>query len=372
MSTFTEDISMMARALELARRGLYTTDPNPRVGCVIVKGGNIIGEGWHQRAGEPHAEIMAINACNDKTQLAGATVYVTLEPCSHHGKTPPCATALVEAAVGRVVIAMSDPNPEVGGKGIAALRDAGIPLAVGLMESEAKAINPGFVCRMQRQRPYIRVKLAASLDGRTALDNGESKWITEAAARDDVQRWRARSSAVLTGISTVLHDDPSLNVRLKDAERQPLRIVLDSKLRMPATARMLSLSGDTLVITTEVVTTNEQHKRAQKLRNAGAELLFISQSPTMVYLEQLMEQLAIREINELHVEAGATLCGVLLRAKLVDELVLYLAPHLMGASARGMFNFPALESMAERIKLDIQDVRAVGRDWRFICRIEHN
>ena len=246
--TFTDtDARHMARALELARRGLYTTDPNPRVGCVVVKDGKIVGEGFHARAGEPHAEINAVRAAG--AAACGATVYLTLEPCCHHGKTPPCTQALIAAGMARVVAAMQDPNPRVAGQGFAELKQAGIGAAYGLMQSEAEVLNPGFISRMQRGRPFVRVKLAASLDGRTAMANGGSRWITGEPARADVQHWRARSSAVLTGIGTVLADDPSLNVRAFDVGRQPLRVVLDSQLRMSPKAKMLALPGATLVVT---------------------------------------------------------------------------------------------------------------------------
>ncbi len=364
MITTAEDSQMMARALELARRGMYSTDPNPRVGCVIANDGKIVGEGWHEKAGEPHAEIQALDNV-EQSKRGGATVYITLEPCCHQGKTPPCTHALKKAGVGRVVAAMADPNPEVKGQGIAELEHAGIPVQVGLMETEARALNPGFISRMERGRPYVRIKLATSFDGRTALADGESKWITEPAAREDVQHWRARSSAILTGVSTVLMDDPSLNVRLSGVEcKQPLRVVLDSTLRMPPTAQMLRLAGKTLVVTMA-----DDGEQAQKLTAAGAEILFLDAKSKAINLESLMTQLASREINELHIEAGATLCGAFLRAGLVDELVLYMAPHIMGSHARGMFNFPSLESMADRIRLETQDVRAVGTDWRFVCKV---
>ena len=262
---FTDtDARHMARALELARRGLYTTDPNPRVGCVIAKDGKIVGEGFHARAGEPHAEINALRAAGAAAR--GATVYLTLEPCCHHGKTPPCTEALIAAGVARVVAAMQDPNPRVAGQGFAELKQAGIGNASGLMQSEAEVLNPGFISRMQRGRPFVRVKLAASLDGRTALANGESKWITGEPARADVQHWRARSSAILTGIGTVLADDPSLNVRAFDVGRQPLRVVLDSQLQMSPKAKMLALPGATLV-----VTASNDAARAEALRQAGAD-----------------------------------------------------------------------------------------------------
>lgn len=355
------DAGYMGRALMLARRGLYTTDPNPRVGCVVVRDGEIVGEGWHERAGEAHAEIHALRAAGKRAR--GATAYVTLEPCSHHGRTPPCADALIEAGVARVVAAMEDPNPEVAGTGLRRLREAGIETGVGVLEDEARALNPGFISRMQRQRPFVRVKLATSMDGRTAMASGESKWITGEAARRDVQRWRARSSAIMTGVGTVVADDPSLNVRAFDIGRQPLRVVIDANLSMPADAHMLSLEGGTLV-----VTASDDADRSEELVNAGAEVLCLSSGVNTVDLDRLLHHLALRGINEILVEAGATTCGGLLRAGLVDELVLYMAPHIMGHEARGMFYLPGLNEMAQRQRLVIEDVRAVGEDWRIIAR----
>ena len=358
-----DDVRHMARALQLAKRGLYTTDPNPRVGCVIVRDGLVVGEGWHRCAGEPHAEIHALAAAG--SQARGATAYVTLEPCCHHGRTPPCSAALVRAGITRVVAAMPDPNPRVARQGIADLEKAGIRVDIGLLQAESERLNPGFISRMTRGRPYLRVKLAASLDGRTALANGESKWITGEAARADVQRLRARSSAILTGIGTVLADDPSLTVRDLDIDRQPLRVVVDPQLRMRPAARMLTLPGATLVVTSA-----EQANNAAALRAAGAEVFCLPVVPDRMNLKLLLEHLAAREVNEVLVEAGATLCGELLRAGLVDELVLYLAPHLLGSGARGLFNIPGLEDMADRIALDIQDVRAIGKDWRITAKLE--
>ncbi|MEJ2106676.1 MAG: bifunctional diaminohydroxyphosphoribosylaminopyrimidine deaminase/5-amino-6-(5-phosphoribosylamino)uracil reductase RibD [Acidiferrobacteraceae bacterium] len=351
------DARYMGRALMLARRGLYTTEPNPRVGCVLVRDGEIVGEGWHERAGEPHAEINALRAAGERAR--GATAYVSLEPCSHHGRTPPCADALIEAGVVRVVAAMQDPNPQVAGQGLERLRVAGIEASSPLMEGEARRINPGFVSRMRRQRPYVRVKLAVSLDGRTAMANGESKWITGEAARRDVQRLRAQSSAILTGVGTVVADDPSLNVRAFDIGRQPLRVVVGANLSTPADARLLSLEGETLI-----VTASEDADRAEELVNAGAEVLCLSSGVNSVDLHALFAHLAAREINEVLVEAGATTCGGLLAAGLVDELVVYLAPHVMGHQGRGMFFLPGLNEMAQRMQLTIEDVRAVGEDWR--------
>ena len=361
MSFTTTDARYMARALALARRGLYTTDPNPRVGCVVVRDEKVVGEGFHERAGQPHAEVIALRAAGDRAR--GATVYLTLEPCCHHGKTPPCTDALIGAGVARVVAAMSDPNPRVAGKGFAALTQAQITSESGLMQPDAEALNPGFLRRMQQGRPFVRVKLAASLDGRTALANGESKWITGEPARADVQHWRARSSAMLTGIGTVLADDPSLNVRAFEIGRQPLRVVLDSQLRMSPKAKMLALPGTTLV-----VTASNDAARAAALRQAGAEVQVLADKGR-VDLAALMRMLAAREANEILVEAGATLSGALLEAGLVDELVLYQAPYLLGDAGRGLFRLANLTQMAARPALEIKDMRAIGQDWRLVARI---
>jgi diaminohydroxyphosphoribosylaminopyrimidine deaminase / 5-amino-6-(5-phosphoribosylamino)uracil reductase len=358
----TDDVRHMARALQLAQRGLYTTDPNPRVGCVIVRDGRVVGEGWHRRAGEPHAEVHALAEAGEQARTA--TAYVTLEPCCHHGRTPPCSEALIKAGIARVVAAMPDPNPCVASQGVAALERAGIRVDIGLLQADSERLNPGFISRMTRGRPYLRMKLAASLDGRTALANGVSQWITGQSARTDVQRLRARSSAILTGIGTVLADDPSLTVRDFDIGRQPLRVVLDPQRRMPPEARMLGLPGKTLLIIGK-----DHVSESAALRAAGAEVFGMPVSMQRINLRQLLEELANRDLNEVLVEAGATLCGELLHAGLVDELVLYLAPHLLGSSARGLFNIPELASMDERIALDIQDVRAVGKDWRVTAKI---
>jgi diaminohydroxyphosphoribosylaminopyrimidine deaminase / 5-amino-6-(5-phosphoribosylamino)uracil reductase len=291
-------------------------------------------------------------------------VYLTLEPCCHQGRTPPCTQALIQAGVKRVVAAMRDPNPQVAGKGFKELESHGIRVDAGLMESEAAALNPGFVSRMKRGRPYVRVKLAASLDGRTAMADGESKWITGEAARADVQKWRARSSAVLTGVSTVLADDPALDVRDMSIGRQPLRVVLDSRLRMPPAARMLRGDGKTLV-----VTASEDVALTDALKHAGAEVALLSTERKTVDLDALMRHLAWLEVNEVLVEAGATLCGALLRADLVDEVVLYYAPHLMGSHERGMFALPPLTRMADRVNLEVTDVRPFGKDWRVMARV---
>ena len=348
----------MQHALRLAQKGLYTTDPNPRVGCVIVKNGNIVGEGWHEKAGEPHAEVLALRQAGENAK--GATAYVTLEPCSHTGKTPPCADALVQAKVGCVVVAMQDPNPLVSGQGLKRLRDNGIEVESGLMEAQARALNPGFVKRMETGLPYVRVKLAMSLDGRTAMASGESRWISGDAARQDVQFLRARSAAVLTGIGTILSDNPSMNVRLSaedldvDEVRQPLRVVLDSALRFPADAKMLEHEGEVLVLTAS--------KNATE--NAAYQIEQVAEKNGKIDLEAALKLLAEKEINEIHVEAGAVLCGALLQQKLVDEIIIYMAPHIMGDEARGLFSLPGLSEMKNRISLDIQDVRMLAKDMR--------
>lgn len=352
------DTEYMQRALRLAARGLFTTDPNPRVGCVIVRGGAIVGEGWHQRAGEPHAEILALQQAGERA--AGATVYVTLEPCSHHGKTPPCTEALVDAGVSRVVAAMQDPNPSVAGSGFEYLRSRGVAVESGLLEHEARVLNPGFVRRMEQGRPFVRVKLAMSLDGRTAMASGESQWISSEASRMDVQRLRARSSVILTGVDTVIHDDPSMNVRLAADDlgitgevRQPERVVLDSRLRFPADAKMLSLDGRTTVLTT-----------LESAQGLSCDVVRLEPVNGRLELASVMRWLSDQEANEVLVEAGATLCGALLESKLVDEIVVYLAPHIMGGEARGLFDVPGLARMADRIGLAFTDVRHIGEDLR--------
>lgn len=375
----TDDHRWMARALQLAEQGLYTTDPNPRVGCVIVKDGELIGEGAHLKAGEPHAEVHALRMAGE--QARGATAYVTLEPCSHHGKTPPCAEALVKAGVGRVVAAMQDPNPLVAGRGLARLQDVGIDTAHGLLESQARSLNPGFISRMERGRPYVRLKLASSLDGRTAMQSGESQWITGAAARSDVQRLRARSSAVLTGVDTVLMDNASLTVRAaqlglpdaeaeRAAERQPLRVVLDSQLRLPASTAMLSLPGSTLVATAQP----DNQPSAIALSASGAQVLSLPGADGRVDLNALLSWLAQHaQCNELLIECGATLAGSVLSEGLVDELVLYMAPTLLGSSARPLFELP-LDEMAQQYRLQLTDRRQLGDDLRLTlsCRQENN
>ncbi len=359
----------MAQAISLARKGWYSTQPNPRVGCILVSDGRIIAQGWHQFAGQGHAEVNALAQLSDKAQAQGATAYVTLEPCSHFGKTPPCSNALIDAGIKRVVIAMVDPNPLVSGNGVKRLEEHGIEVRSGVLESEAEALNPGFIQRMRHQRPRIRCKMAMSLDGRTAMASGESKWITGAEAREDVQRLRAESSAVLTGIGTVLADDPSMNVRsekyaLDGVLRQPERFVLDTRLRIPLQAKMLNLLGSTRIATAA----NPANAEKQQALSAKGVHVHSFEAEKSVSLTSVMSLMAELQYNDVLLEAGATLTGAMLQAGLVDELIIYMAPHLMGSEARGLFNMPGLETMAQRINLDIQDIRAVGRDFRILAR----
>jgi len=363
------DHGHMARALRLAERGLYSTDPNPRVGCVIVRDGEVVGEGWHERAGQPHAERIALAGAGQTAR--GATAYVTLEPCAHHGRTPPCTQGLIDAGVARVVAAMQDPNPLVAGQGLSRLRDAGIRTDVGLLSAEAEALNPGFLKRMRSGMPFVRCKLAMSLDGRTAMASGESQWITGEASRRDVQRLRARSSAIVTGVGTVLADDPSLNVRLaaddlhgSDPVRQPLRVVVDTRLRTPPRARLLMLAGDVLVLCGE----GAPREIEQELREAGADVLRLPQLGGRIDLRQALRALADRGINEVLIESGATLAGHALAAELVDELVVYMAPHLMGHTARGLVELPGVARMTDRLGLVFSDARRVGDDLRLVLR----
>jgi|TARA_R110000850_G_scaffold53224_5_gene127832 diaminohydroxyphosphoribosylaminopyrimidine deaminase/5-amino-6-(5-phosphoribosylamino)uracil reductase len=367
-----DDHRYMARALKLAQKGLYTTDPNPRVGCVIVRDEQVVGEGFHVRAGEPHAEIHALAAAGERAQ--GATAYVTLEPCSHTGRTGPCAVALKEAKVSRVVIAMQDPNPQVSGQGIRLLEDAGIKVVVGLLESDARALNPGFIARMTLQRPFVRLKMAMSLDGRTAMGSGESQWITGPEARTQVQRLRARSSAILSGVESIIMDDSRLTLRSEQLQlantedvlqRQPLRVILDTRLRLPLAAACLREPGRTLVMTTPA---HSDEKRA-RLTEAGAEVHVLPAGHDgRIDLALMLRWLADNEqVNELLVETGATLAGAILDAALVDELQLFVAPTLLGGEARPLFALPGLSRMADQRRLIIHDMRAVGRDWRIIA-----
>ena len=355
------DQRYMARALELAKKELISPHPNPRVGCVLVSDGQIIGEGWHARAGESHAEAMALEAARGQN-LRGATVYVTLEPCNHHGRTPPCADALIEAGVGRVIAAMEDPNPLVAGQGMERLRAQGIQVQTGLMGDQAEMLNRGFIKRMTGGRPWVRVKSAMSLDGRTALASGDSKWISSPAARRDVQRLRASSDAILTGIGTVLADDPSLTLR--EAElgieptRQPLRVVLDSRGRLSRKARLLQQDGRVLHVTAGASPVAGSHIEGLVLQAEGLD------EERAIDLQRVMDALGQRNINEVQVEAGSVLTGALLSAGLVDEWIIYMAPCLLGADAKGMAQLESITSMNERLALRIQDVRAIGPDWR--------
>ncbi len=359
-----EDSGWMAQALRLAEQGLYTTSPNPRVGCVVVKDSKLVGSGWHRRAGEPHAEVHALREAGGAAR--DATAYVTLEPCSHHGRTPPCADALIAAGVARVVVAAADSNPLVAGAGIAKLRAAGIAVDSGLMEAAARELNIGFFARHARNRPWVRSKIGMSLDGRTALANGVSQWITGPAARHDVQHWRARSCAVLTGIDTVLADDAQLNVREIATERQPLRVVLDSGLRMRPEARMLQGEKPNVLIYTAL----SDAGKIAALEQAGASVCVLPDGNMRVDLAAMLADMGRRGCNEVLVEAGSTLNGALLRAGLVDELLLYIAPQLLGDAARGMAQLGELSSLEQRINLKWQDVRQVGNDLRITARVE--
>lgn len=359
-----QDIHWMAQALQQARKGLYTTAPNPRVGCVIVKQSQLLSTGYHQRAGQPHAERNALNALTPQ-QAAGASCYVTLEPCSHVGRTEPCADALIAARVSRVVVAMVDPNPKIAGSGIERLRAAGISVDVGALEAEAKQLNPGFIKRFSHQRPWVRVKQAISLDGRTAMASGESFWITGAAAREDVQRLRARSCAIVTGIGTLLADNPSLTVRddewrlgryASDWVRQPLRVVLDSNGQADKQAKLFSASGDTLVVTAT-------DAAQQRLQQQGINSIALGQSGG-VNLTALLDELARRQCNEVLVEAGASLSSGFVEAGLVDELIVYQAPVLLGQKARPMLALD-IDTMANKRSLRLLERRALGDDWRY-------
>lgn len=352
----------MAEALRLAERGLNTATPNPRVGCVVAREASVVGRGWHEKAGLPHAEIIALREAGPLAQ--GATLYLNLEPCSHHGRTPPCAEAVVAARVARVVAAMQDPNPVVAGRGLKRLRDAGVRVDCGLMETEARELNIGFVSRMTRGRPWVRMKIAASLDGKTALANGKSRWITGEAARTDAHRLRARSCAVLTGIGTVLDDDPRLTVRHVAASRQPRRIVVDSRLQLLAQAKVLGEGGAI------VFAAVNDPARIKALESRGAGVILRPNASGKVDLAAMMEELGRLEVNEVLVEAGFRLNGSLLEAGVVDELVIYLAPHLLGDGARGMFNLPELADLAGRRELSILDVRNIGRDLRIVARFK--
>ncbi len=360
----------MIRAIQLARRGWYTTLPNPRVGCVLVKQGQVVGEGWHQQAGAGHAEVNALAAAGNRAE--GATAYVSLEPCSHHGKTPPCCDALINAKVSRVVVAMQDPNPRVSGNGMQALRAAGIEVIEGVQSAAAEALNPGFIQRMRQQRPRLRAKMAMSLDGRTAMASGESQWITGPEARRQVQRLRAESGAVITGVGSILSDDSALTVRAAElgfadnnvaaevAAQARRRVVLDSQLRTPTSARVLQTPG------AMIATVCTDKEKQQALKNVGAELVVCGQNQ-QVDLSLLLDELAQRECNDVLLETGAGLAGAFLAAGLIDELIVFMAPSLLGSLARPLFDLP-ITTMAEKVSLNISDVRAVGQDWQITAK----
>ena len=359
----------MARALRLARKGLYTTAPNPRVGCVLVKSDRIVGEGWHERTGGPHAEVVALQQAGEHAQ--GSTAYVTLEPCCHQGRTPPCTDALQAAGVKEVVAAMHDPNPAVAGKGLAKLEAAGITVSCGLMQAQAEALNRGFVQRMRHRKPWVLSKLAMSVDGRTAMASGESQWITSSASRRQVHFLRASNQAVMCGVGTVLADDPSLNVRLDESIPeggwlQPIRVIVDSNLQTPVTAKMLQTDAHCLIFYAQA-----DAARQQQLRNAGAELIHMPAANGQIDLNAVLTHLAELQINDVLLETGATLNGAMLQAGLINELRIFMAPHLMGGEGRGLFNLPGLDSMDQRHAITIQDIRAVGSDWCISATIQN-
>ena len=368
------DKNYMSRAIALAKKGRFTTSPNPNVGCVIVNDGKIVGEGFHLKAGSPHAEVNALFLA--KAHAKDATCYVTLEPCSHYGRTPPCALALTKAGVKRVVVAMVDPNPKVAGKGIKILEDAGIQVDVGLLEDQAKSLNLGFIKRMQHSQPRITVKLAASLDGKSALKNGQSKWITGPDARIDVQYYRAQQSAILTGCGTVIADDPSLNIRYSELQksprfndeigqadlRQPIRIVLDSHNKLTLNEHLFTLPGKVLLVS---LLARDDLEKTPFIADVE-QLICLDDGAGRIDLKSLLGCLSEYEINDLWVEAGATLCGALFKLDLVDEFIFYQAPKLMGNTARSLINLPELTKMSDVIELNLQEVTIIGNDIRII------
>jgi len=346
----------MAIALQLAVRGLETTHPNPRVGCVITRNGQVVGKGWHQKAGEAHAEINALQEAGDKAE--GGTAYITLEPCSHIGRTPPCVEALIRAKITRVIFAIGDPNPDVNGNGHQRLQKAGIEVQSGLMAKQAEELNYGFLKRMRCGRPWIRIKLAQSMDGHIALENGSSQWISGSESRADVQNWRARSDAILTGVGTVLADDPSLNVRNNKEARQPARIIVDSHWRTPVESLLLTLPGPVLIAGLD------KKPVPVVLRESAADCVGFPALEGRVDLKALLHALAKRGINEIQVEAGATLCGSLIQQGLVDELLIYQAPIILGGRAVSPFALPLLDNMDDRVHLEWVDSRRIGKDLR--------
>ncbi|MDP3663438.1 MAG: bifunctional diaminohydroxyphosphoribosylaminopyrimidine deaminase/5-amino-6-(5-phosphoribosylamino)uracil reductase RibD [Nitrosomonas sp.] len=357
------DYAFMSYALRLAEKGLYGATPNPRVGCVITYNEQIVGSGWHERAGQPHAEINALN--NAGGAARGATVYVTLEPCAHYGRTPPCVNALITAGIARVIIAMKDPNPLVSGRGKALLELAGIDVQVGLLEAEASALNVGFVTRMIHKKPWVRIKTAASLDGKTALNNGVSQWITGESARQDGHRWRARSCAILTGIGTVKSDNPQLTVRHIKTHRQPKKIVVDSHLVIPLDAKLLQAGEEVCIFTAN----NGNPEKNEALSKMGVRVIVLSNTQGRVDLEKMITTLADFGMNEVLVEAGCRLNGALVEAGLVNEMIIFLAPHLLGDNAQGMFQLPELINLEKNKTLRIDDLRMIGQDIRIIVRL---
>ncbi len=372
MSFSADDYRYMARAIQLAKKGWYSTHPNPRVGCVIVKNGKIIGQGFHRKAGELHAERNALANCTESP--SGATAYVTLEPCCHHGKTPPCTEALIEAKIAEVVIALQDPNPLVAGQGIERLEKAGIRVRTGLLEPQSADLNRGFIKRMSEKRPFVRCKLACSLDGRTAMASGESIWISSEYSRRDVQFLRAASSAIITGVGTVLADNPSLNVRLNQQDLsldgdldvlQPLRVILDPKLQTPVDSKILSLTGEVIIFCADRAVAD-----AAKYPQDNVLVMAVESNDDLLDLGQVLRALAEKQVNEVLLETGATLAGSAIQAGLVDELIVYQAPHLMGHEARGLLNLPGLVSMSDRISLHLSDERRIGKDRRLVFTLD--
>lgn len=366
MSIYSIDIDndqqAMTLALQQAALGMFTTTPNPRVGCVIVNNRRIIGAGFTQPPGGNHAEIQAMQDAQQRGhEVRGATAYVTLEPCSHFGRTPPCADALVRAGLARVVSAISDPNPLVAGQGLQKLQAAGIEVVSGVLQEQAHEMNIGFFKRMQHGTPWVRMKSAASLDGQTALHNGKSQWITGQAARDDGHFWRARACAIVTGIGTVRDDNPQLSVRAVDTPRQPRRIVIDSKLTLSPTANILSGDG------TWVFTASEDCAKIAALQDQGAEVIVLPDANNKVDLPRVIQELGKRQLNEVHIEAGSKLNASLIRAGCVDELLLYLAPSLLG-DGRSMFDLPALDDLSGKIELSFHQIQQIGEDLRILAR----
>lgn len=358
------DTTYMQRCIELALKGEYSSKPNPRVGCLIVKDEQVIAEGWHQFAGEVHAEVHALNQVKGSTD--GASLYVTLEPCSHHGRTAPCCEAIIAAGISKVVYGMIDPNPEVAGKGISKLKNAGLEVIGPILAEECADLNPGFIKRMTTALPFVRCKMAMSSDGRTAMASGESKWITGDQARQDVQKWRARSSALICGIETVLADDPSLNVRLEDAEvLQPLRVICDSNLRMPKDAKTLKTPGNVLLVSAV-----EKAFQLSSTQLADIEQIAFPNEENKIDLYALLKYLAQeKECNEVLIESGSTLAGAFIKAGLVDEIILYMAPKLLGHEGLPLFTLPGLENMEDQISLEYSDVSLLDKDCRMRVRV---